>query len=37
MQAGLSPNRWVAAADADKVYNGKNARKHLRELGTRCG
>ena len=32
MQAGFSPNRWLKAAEADKVYNGKNARKHLREL-----
>lgn len=32
MQAGFSPNRWVAAADADRIYNGKEARKHLREL-----
>lgn len=32
MQVGFSPNRWLAAAEADKVYNGKNARKHLREL-----
>jgi hypothetical protein len=32
MQAGFSPNRWLAAADADRVYNGKEARKHLREL-----
>ncbi|MBV9921189.1 MAG: hypothetical protein JOY78_10115 [Pseudonocardia sp.] len=32
MQAGFSPNRWLAAADADRVYNGKAARKHLREL-----
>jgi hypothetical protein len=32
MQAGFSPNRWLAAAHADRVYNGKQARKHLREL-----
>ena len=32
MQAGFSPNLWLAAAEADRVYNGKNARKHLREL-----
>lgn len=32
MQDGFSPNRWLVAAEADKVYNGKNARKHLREL-----
>ena len=32
MQVGFSPNRWLAAAEADKIYNGKNARKHLREL-----
>ncbi len=32
MQVGFSPNRWLAAADDDKVYNGKQARKHLREL-----
>jgi len=32
MQAGFSPNRWLTAADADRKYNGKDARKHLREL-----
>ena len=32
MQVGFSPNRWLAAATADKIYNGKNARKHIREL-----
>jgi hypothetical protein len=32
MQAGFSPNRWLAAAQADRVYTGKPARKHLREL-----
>jgi hypothetical protein len=32
MQGGFSPNRWLLAADAGKVYNGKPARKHLREL-----
>lgn len=32
MQAGSSPNRWLAAADANRVYNGKDARKHFREL-----
>lgn len=32
MQAGFSPNRWLEAADADRKYNGKDARKHLREL-----
>lgn len=32
MQAGFSPNRWLDAAEADRKYNGKLARKHLREL-----
>lgn len=32
MQSGFSPNRWLAAAASDKIYNGKNARKHMREL-----
>jgi hypothetical protein len=32
MQNGFSPNRWLDAAHADRVYNGKLARKHLREL-----
>lgn len=32
MQVGFSPNRWLAAAEQDKIYNGKNARKHIREL-----
>jgi hypothetical protein len=32
MQTGFSPNRWLEAAEANKKYNGKDARKHLREL-----
>ena len=32
MQAGFSPNRWLTAAELGRIYNGKDSRKHLREL-----
>lgn len=32
MQSGFSPNGWLKAAENDKIYKGKDARKHLREL-----
>jgi len=32
MQQGFAPNKWLEHADKDAKYNGKLARKHLREL-----
>ena len=32
MQEGFAPNTWLTQAEHGKVYRGKDARKHLREL-----
>lgn len=37
MQAGFSPNMWLAAAEAGNVYNGKRDSQYWRVLSAKAG